>query len=258
MESETGRTVHRQRPLHDWDVTPVEAVALQQRLRGMVSATNAISLEALRAVAGVDASYKDDSYAAVVVLTFPELEVIERAVARRRTSFPYVPGLLSFREVPVVIDALERLHTAPDLIMVDGQGIAHPRRFGLASHLGVYIGLPAIGCAKSRLTGTHEAPDPAIGDHTPLLDRGETIGAVLRSRAGTTPLYVSLGHKIDLDAALAVVIRCLRGYRMPEPTRLADRLAGQFRRGEVEGDALTSPVAQQDPSSGQLSPFDPT
>ena len=239
-------------------MTPTEAVAIQERLRGTVSATNAISLEAMRTVAGVDASYKDDSYAAVVVLSFPELEVIDRAVARRRTTFPYVPGLLSFREVPVVLEALERLHAVLDLLIVDGQGIAHPRRFGLASHLGVYLDLPAIGCAKSRLTGTHAAPGPALGDYTPLLDRGETIGAVLRSRAGTNPLYISSGHKIDLDTALAVVVRCLRGYRLPEPTRLADRLAGQFQRGEVASDALSHPTQHHDAPSGQFSLFDPT
>lgn len=258
MGGKMDSTGQRSEPLHGWDVAPTEAVAIQQRLRGMVSATNAISLDTLRTIAGVDASYKDDSYAAVVMLSFPELEIIDRAVARRRTTFPYVPGLLSFREVPVVLDALDRLHTAPDLLVVDGQGIAHPRRFGLASHLGVYLDMPAIGCAKSRLTGIHEAPGPAVGDHTPLLDRGETIGAVLRSRAGTTPLYVSLGHKIDLDTALAVVIRCLRGYRMPEPTRLADRLAGQFQRGELDSATLSGHTPQQGAAPGQLSLFDPT
>ena len=257
MQPQAAASGQRPELLHGWDVTPTEAVAIQQRLRGTVSAANAVSLEALRTVAGVDASYKDESYAAVVVLSFPSLEVVDRAVARRRTTFPYVPGLLSFREVPVVLEALERLHTAPDLLLVDGQGVAHPRRFGLASHLGVYLDLPAIGCAKSRLTGTHEAPGPAQGDSTPLLDRGETIGAVLRSRAGTTPLYISIGHKIDLDTAVAVVVRCLRGYRLPEPTRLADRLAGQFQRGELAGDALSNPSQHHDAPPGQLSLFDP-
>ncbi len=210
--------------LHGWDVSPLEAVEIQQRLRSLVRQEPAIALDAIRTVAGVDVSYKDVSRAAVVVLAFPSLEVLEQAEAVRETTFPYVPGLLSFREIPAVLDALAMLSTQPDVLICDGQGIAHPRRLGLASHLGVYLDRPTVGCAKSRLTGRYIEPGEHAGDFTPLTDRGELIGVVLRTKPRTKPLFVSVGHKMDLETAVALVLRCGRGYRLPEPTRLADKL----------------------------------
>ena len=212
-------------PLHGWDVTPEEAVKMQQGLRSRVSLVPALKLEDIRTVAGIDALYSDVSRAAVVVLSFPELEVVERAVATRDSVFPYVPGLLSFREVPAVLDALAKLRTQPDVLMCDGQGYAHPRRLGLASHLGVYLNRPSVGCAKSRLVGTYAEPGQRVGDRSPLIHRGETVGMVVRSKPRTNPLFVSPGHLMDIETSVELVLACLRGYRLPEPTRLADKLS---------------------------------
>lgn len=210
--------------MHEWDVPVEEAVDLQQRLRARVQRTNGFDPARVKTIAGVDAAYTEGGRAAIVVLSFPELEPIEQVTATRDSVFPYVPGLLSFREGPVVVDAFAKLRTRPDLLMFDGQGYAHPRRFGLASHLGVYLDMPSIGCAKSRLTGRYDEPGQALGDRSPLLSGGEVIGMVVRTKPRTNPLFVSVGHKIDLETAVEMVLRCLRGYRMPEPTRLADKL----------------------------------
>jgi deoxyribonuclease V len=213
--------------MHEWDVSVEEAVAIQRRLRGLVRPEAEVALERVRIVVGVDASYKDVARAAVVALSFPALEVVETAVAVRAIPFPYVPGLLSFREAPAVLDALAKLRARPDVLIFDGQGLAHPRRLGLASHLGVYLDLPSVGCAKSRLVGRYDEPGPNMGDRAPLVDHGEVVGVALRTKPRTNPLFVSVGHKIDLETAVALVLACLRGYRLPEPTRLADRLAGE-------------------------------
>lgn len=209
---------------HGWDVSPIEAVEIQQRLRPLVRRTREFGIDEIRTVGGVDVSYKDVSHAVVVSLAFPSLEVVEQAEAIRETSFPYVPGLLSFREIPSVLDALAKLSALPDVLICDGQGYAHPRRLGLASHLGVYLDHPTVGCAKTRLIGRYAEPGPNAGDFTPLVDHSEIIGVALRSKAGTNPLFVSAGHRIDLETAVELVVRCTRGYRMPEPTRLADKL----------------------------------
>ena len=222
-------------PLHDWNLTPAEAVALQKRLAGRVE--RADRLDPVRRLAGVDIGFEqagDITRAAVVVLAWPpgadgEWQVVEQAVHREPTRMPYVPGLLSFREVPAALAAFDRLTAPPELVMVDGQGIAHPRRLGVASHLGLWLDLPTIGVAKSRLCGTHAEPGPQRGDWTPLTDGDETIGAVLRSRTRVKPVFVSPGHRLTLPTALAWVIRCLGPTKLPEPTRLADRLAS--RRG---------------------------
>ncbi len=211
---------------HRWDVTPKEAIALQLALRGEVVTED--RLGPVRHVAGVDVGFEDGNRttrAAVAVLTFPGLELADRAIARIPTSFPYVPGLLSFREVPAVIAALERLAVAPDLLLCDGQGYAHPRRFGLACHLGLLCDLPSIGVAKTRLIGEHREPGSQKGDWAPLLDDGETIGAVLRSRVGVKPLYVSIGHRVSLETAIHYALACTARYRLPETTRWAHRLA---------------------------------
>lgn len=210
--------------MHQWDVPVEEAIDLQRRLRSRVQRTNGFDLAAVKTIAGVDAAYTEGGRAAIVVLSFPELELIEQVTATRESVFPYVPGLLSFREGPVVVDAFAKLRTRPDLLMFDGQGYAHPRRFGLASHLGVYLDMPSIGCAKSRLTGSYEEPGPHAGDRSPLVNHGEVVGMALRTKPRTNPIFVSIGHKIDLETAVEVVLRCLRGYRLPEPTRLADTL----------------------------------
>lgn len=214
---------------HSWDLTPQEAAALQKELADQVSREN--KLGPVAAVAGIDASYRDGlARAAVAVLTFPGLELMEQAIATRPTTFPYAPGLLSFREGPAVLDALERLKTSPDLLIFDGQGLAHPRRFGLACHLGLLLDRPAIGCAKSRLLGHYEEPGPQRGNYTLLVDKGETIGAAVRTRAGAKPVFVSTGHRVDLPTSIDYVLKCCRGYRLPETTRWAHRLAG----GEVQ------------------------
>jgi deoxyribonuclease V len=214
--------------LHDWNVSPDEAIAIQERLRPLVQQTTSIALDQIRTVAGIDASYHEVGHAAVVVFSFPDLEIIDQATAIRESVFPYMPGLLSFREGPVVLDALAKLKQQPDLFIFDGQGYAHPRRFGLACHLGLYLDRPSIGCAKTRFIGTFEEPGPNKGDRTPLLDEDETIGMVVRTRANTKPLFISVGHKIDLPTAVEVVLRCVRDYRLPETTRAADHLANSL------------------------------
>lgn len=214
--------------LHEWPQTAQEAIAIQQQLRERVKREN--DLPEIRYVAGVDAGYDNASgmtQAAVAVLSFPDLQLCDRAIVRRPTSFPYVPGLLSFREVPAVLDALAQLTIAPDLVLCDGQGLAHPRRFGIACHLGVLSDLPTIGVAKSRLIGTHAELGSEKGNWQPLIDRGETIGAVVRSRSDVNPLYVSIGHRISLGSAIDYVLRCTPKYRLPETTRWSDRLASE-------------------------------
>jgi deoxyribonuclease V len=215
-------------PPHQWHVTPEEAVAIQRQLAPLVR-TEGIALDQVHRIAGIDASYTDLARAAVVVLSFPELEVLDQAVASRQTPFPYVPGLLSFREIPAVLDALERLKVRPDLLLCDGQGIAHPRRLGMASHLGVYLNMPSVGCAKSRLVGRYEEPGPERGDQSPVYDRGELVAMALRTKPRTRPLIVSVGHGIALETAVRLVLACGRGYRLPEPTRDAHRLAEEAK-----------------------------
>jgi deoxyribonuclease V len=212
---------------HAWPLTLDEAKAIQEKLRSEVITQDRLP-EPLQYVAGVDMGFEDDGKigrAAVAILSFPDLEVQETAIAYRPTTFPYIPGYLSFREIPAVLDALAQVQISPDIILCDGQGIAHPRRFGIACHLGIILDLPTIGVAKSLLLGKHEELPEAKGSWQPLLDRGETIGAVLRSRTGVKPLYVSIGHRISLPTAIDVVLRCTPKYRLPETTRLADKLA---------------------------------
>jgi deoxyribonuclease V len=210
--------------MHPWDVGTEEALAIQRRLRPLVRQEGSLALDGIHTVAGVDVSYGEVGRAAVVVLSFPALEVLEEVAIEGAARFPYIPGLLSFREGPLALAALERVQTRPDVLMFDGQGYAHPRRLGLASHLGVYLDMPSIGVAKSRLVGTYAEPGPNIGDRSPLVHRGEVVGVALRTKSRTNPLFVSAGHKLDLETAVAVVLRSLRGYRLPEPTRLADKL----------------------------------
>jgi deoxyribonuclease V len=186
----------------------------------------------VRLVAGADLSYARESdrfFAAVVVLALPGLEVVERATAVGRSPFPYVPGLLSFREGPLLLRAFGRLTRRPDLVLIDGHGIAHMRGIGIASHMGLLLRTPSIGCAKSRLVGEHGEPGPAPGDWTPLVHEGRRVGAVLRTRRGVKPIYVSQGHRVSLAAAIRWTLRCCAGYRVPEPTRQAHILANRLR-----------------------------
>jgi deoxyribonuclease V len=222
--------------LHRWDLTPKEAMALQAELAGRVVREDAV--RQVRRVAGVDVGFEHDgkvTRAAVAVLDFPSLALAERIVVRQPTRFPYIPGLLSFREAPAVLAAFERLRAVPDLILYDGQGIAHPRRFGIASHVGLALDAPTIGVAKTRLVGEHRRLPGRKGAWVPLVDRGETIGAVLRTRAGVTPLYVSIGHRVSLEAAVRWVMACTTRYRLPETTRWAHHLASVDETGAKLG-----------------------
>lgn len=213
-------------PLHSWDVSPREARELQSRLAERIERGD--RLGPVARVAGVDVGFEDSgrvARAAVAVLSWPDLRLEAQAIARLPVSFPYVPGLLSFRELPAVLAAWKRLAVLPDLVLCDGQGLAHPRRLGLACHLGLWLDIPTIGVAKTRLVGSHGPVPEAKGQWTPLQDGEETIGAVLRSRAGTKPLFVSAGHRVGLETAVAWTLACLTRYRLPETTRQAHRLA---------------------------------
>jgi len=217
---------------HAWPLTIEEAIAIQEQLRGEIVTSDQLP-ETVQYVAGVDMGFEADgtiSRAAVAVLSFPDLQLRESAIARRPTAFPYVPGFLSFREIPAILDALEKISLTPDLILCDGQGIAHPRRFGIACHLGLIVDIPTIGVAKSLLTGKHQEVPETRGSWQPLLNRGETIGAVLRTRIGTKPVYVSSGHRVSLLTAIDYVLRCTPKYRLPETTRIADKLASAKER----------------------------
>lgn len=210
-----------------------EARAIQMQLRDLVKRYDAFS--PLKFIVGVDVGYdrqQNLARASLVVMDYSTLEPVEQVLAHRPVSFPYVPGLLSFREAPVVLDALDKLQIKPDLLMVDGQGIAHPRRMGIAAHLGVITDLPAIGVAKSRLTGTYQEPGQEKGNQTPLLDKGEQIGVVLRSRHHVRPLFISPGHRVGIQNAVKIVQHCLTRYRLPEPTRLADKYS-KFSMQEI-------------------------
>jgi deoxyribonuclease V len=228
-------------PLHSWDLHQTEAVTLQTHLR------DKIVLQSLppdiKLVAGADISfnkYSEDIYAGIVVLRLPELEVVATSGIITTTKFPYIPGLLSFREAPALIEAWEKLTVRPDVLVLDGQGIAHPRRLGIASHVGLWLELPTIGCAKSVLVGKYEEPLAEAGSWTPMTHKGDTIGAALRTKHRVSPVYVSPGHLADLEGAIELTLRCCKGYattgtskyRIPEPTRLAHLFVNSLRRGE--------------------------
>jgi deoxyribonuclease V len=243
---------------HRWDVSPAEARKIQEDLRSHWKGGDAFGV--IRTVAGLDASFvltgsqalrkpagrwnrlreANQAIGCVVMYRFPELEEIERTYAIQPLEFPYVPGLLSFREVPVLLSALRKLRAVPDLLFCDAQGYAHPRRMGLASHLGVVLNLPTIGCAKSLLIGSHKALPQKAGSWTPLIDTeagGEHIGAVLRTRTGVKPIYVSQGHRVSLETSIRLTLAVTDGYRIPRPTRDADHFAGEIKRKVLGGQA---------------------
>lgn len=238
--------------LHLWDISPEEAIEIQKTLRGKVIIEN--KFKDIKYIAGADVSYCRESssgYAAVIIMTFPDLEIVEEKWVNKKIDFPYIPGLLSFRESPILLNAFEKLKREPDLIIFDGQGIAHPRGMGIASHIGIILDKPTIGCAKSRLFGRYDEPGKKAGDFSyiyspsPTLtltlsqrerERGirgeeikEIIGAVLRTKSNTKPVFVSIGHKIDLPTSINFILRCTKGYRTPEPTRIAHNLVSRFK-----------------------------
>ena len=213
--------------LHEWEVSSARAKEIQLSLAKRVATENGVIDP--RLVAGIDISSPDAqgvARGAVVVVSYPELSIVEIEIAQDKITMPYIPGLLSFRESPLILNACEKLSNIPDIVLIDGQGIAHPRRLGLASHVGLFLDLPTIGCAKSILCGQHPPLAEEAGSHAELLDNGEIIGAALRTKSRVKPIYVSVGHKINLTSALQWVINCCRGYRLPEPTRLAHLAAG--------------------------------
>ncbi len=221
--------------LHDWTMSPREAVEFQKRMREQVRL--APPAGRIGTIAGADISfnkYSSTIYAGIVVLDAESLETVEEVGIVGETHFPYVPGLLSFREIPPLLRAWERLRITPDAVMMDGQGIAHPRRFGIASHFGLLVGRPCFGCAKSVLTGKFEEPGIERGSWSPMTDKGEEIGAAVRTKRKVRPVYISPGHLIDLKTAIALALACDGGYRIPEPTRRAHLLVNAVRRGERE------------------------
>ncbi|HLW68762.1 MAG TPA: deoxyribonuclease V [Gemmataceae bacterium] len=217
--------------LHRWNVTPKEAVQLQRKMASRIDAQ--VPLTCMELVAGADISYDlatQKTYATVLLFRLADDQVIETQDVILETKFPYVSGLLTFREAPALLKAFAKLKNTPDVVMIDGQGIAHPRRIGLASNVGLWLDLPTIGCAKSRLIGTFKAPAKQAGSLSPLMDKEEQVGYVVRTRENVNPVFVSVGHKIDLASAVRVVLACCRGYRIPEPTRLADIRVDELRR----------------------------
>ncbi len=216
-------------PQHKWDVTPAEAVALQLQLASKTIYNQPLDLDKIKLVAGVDVSVKDNvSQAAVVVLRYPELNVIETVLHKMPTPFPYVPGLLTFREGPVLEHAFKALMNEPDVFIFDGMGRIHPRRMGIAAHLGLWLQRPTIGCGKTPFIGKYTEPAPTRGSYSDLIDKSEKIGVVLRTKDNVKPVYISVGHKAELESAIKLVMNCTTKYRLPEPIRAAHNAAGQY------------------------------
>ena len=218
--------------LHRWNVTPQEAVRIQAQVRGAVISHGRINRP--RLIAGADSAFDLERqliFAAVLVLSFPALEIVETVVHHERLRFTYIPGLLAFREAPALLQAFGQLRHEPDVIFIDGHGLSHPRAAGIACHIGVCVDRPVIGCAKSKLVGAFREPGPSRGSTSKLCDaNGHVIGAVLRTRAGVQPVFVSVGHRLSLPDAIRITLACGKGYRIPEPTRQADLLAERTKR----------------------------
>jgi deoxyribonuclease V len=215
--------------LHSWDITPKDAVQLQHRLRDKVVTNRKLDLKKIKTVAGVDVSVKDKrAQAAVVVMTFPNFEIVETALAQRPATFPYVPGLLSFREGPVLVEAFGKLRKKPDVLLFDGSGYLHPRRIGIACHMGLWLGVPTVANAKTKLCGEHGRVGAKPGSWAPVLHKDEVIGAALRTKKDCKPVFVSAGHMSDLESAIALVMASVTKYRLPEPVRRAHNAAGAF------------------------------
>jgi deoxyribonuclease V len=218
------------RELHSWEVSAEEASRLQRELEKEIIPER--RFDEIKKIAGADISFSGkNAYAGVIVFSYPDLRIIEKRQAVKKITFPYIPGLLTFREGPALLSAFAQVEAEPDLIIFDAQGLAHPRRMGLATHLGILLDKPSIGCAKSRLVGRYESPAGAVGSRSLLEDRGEIIGAVLRTKPGVKPVFISIGHCIDLETSIKVVLKCCRGYRLPEPSRQAHNFAGEIKKG---------------------------
>jgi len=231
LQGQKPGLIMRIRKLHNWDVPPTQAVKLQKDLAGQVEITHLPHQPSL--VAGLDCAFSKTGQriiAAAVLLELPSMRLIETATAVEKVNYPYIPGLLSFREAPACLKAASRLKTTPHVFIVDGQGIAHPRRLGLAAHLGLFIDTPTIGCAKSRLIGRYSEPGNQKGAHSTLKDKNQIIGEVLRTRTNVKPVFVSVGSKCRLKEAVQIVLACAVKYRLPEPTRLADKLVSKLRQ----------------------------
>ena len=225
--------------LHNWDVSYKEAVSLQQKLREKLILHDKDFPARIRTIAGADISYSKRSdlfFAAVVLLECPVMAVIEEACFIERVSFPYIPGLLSFREGPALLKAFENLHNTPDVIIFDGQGIAHPRGIGLASHMGLFLDIPAIGCAKKRLVGEYGEVGNEVGNYADLMLDGQVVGAAVRTKKKVKPVFISPGHKISMPRAIDVVLSCCRGYRLPEPVRMAHLAVNRIRLNTIISD----------------------
>ena len=211
---------------HPWNLTPQQAIALQKQLSRKVIRKSGFNIDDVETVAGIDTHYYQGlSTAAVVSIRLADLETVDRATACRQVSFPYIPGLLTFREGPVILDALSNLSSVPDMLMFDGQGIAHPRRCGLASHIGLLLNRPSIGCAKTKLSGRYKEPQTEKGSYSSLKAGNETIGAVVRTRNSVKPMFISIGHLINLQDSIKIALICCHRYRLPETIRRADKLA---------------------------------
>lgn len=223
--------------LHPWNLKPSEAIALQKELRGKIVLENSFRPEDVHLVAGCDMAIdtkRNEGYAGVIVYQWPELIIVEQQSAVVPLALPYIPGLLSFREIPVLTAAIEKLKSEPDLFFFDGHGIAHPRGMGIASHLGLVLDKPTIGCAKSKLYGIYEEPELERESQSPLYSEDKrVIGTVLRTKQSCRPVFISPGHKIDLATSLVFVLHCLDGFRIPKPTREADAYAGALRRNKT-------------------------
>ena len=233
--------------LHRWDLSPKEAMGIQNELRERVIKQN--SFGSISLIAGADICLdeeKKNGYAGVIIFTFPELIEVERQWAECPISFAYIPGLLAFREAPILLEAFAKLENEPDLVIFDGQGLAHPRRLGIASHLGIILDKPSIGCAKSLLIGTYQEPGEKAGSSSPLMDSREEIGLVLRTRDSVAPIFVSIGHKIDLPTCKSILLQCCDGVRIPKPTREADHFVAELKSGKL---------TRKKDSSSQLSLF---
>lgn len=214
--------------LHDWNLSPQAAIALQKELASQLIDAP-LDLTTVRTVAGVDVSVKNNvSQAAVVVSTYPDLVPIETVRAQLPTTYPYIPGLLTFREGEVLVEAFRQLQHEPDVFIFDGMGRIHPRRIGIAAHMGLWLDKPTLGCGKTHFIGTYTDPDVSAGSYNPLMDKDEQIGVVLRTRTGVKPVYISAGHRMDLTSAVAVAVACTTRYRLPQPIREAHNAAGQF------------------------------
>ncbi len=227
----------RYQVLHDWNLSPLAAVQMQHELRGRIHIESLAG--PVSTIAGADVSFNKFSpliYAAIVVLHLPSLTIIEETEAVSEVKFPYVPGLLSFREIPALLVAWTKLKTEPDAVMLDGQGIAHPRRMGIAAHFGLCVDRPTLGCAKSVLVGKYQEPSAQRGAWTPMLHQGEIVGAALRTKTNVGPVFVSPGHRLDLEGALAITLQCGGGYRIPEPTRHAHNRANILRRASMQSE----------------------